>query len=200
MCLILVHPYVPLTCIEMLNLSMSLHFRKACNDPRIGTLWKAKKTVRELQTRHATCSTSHQRKNHSSEPFGAKGKDSFSSRNWRKWNELRSSLLKTYITHIYFTDLSRFGALCRDEDAHVHLFKKVFVEARQDKSSIHHSCFETYWVFPLNRINIYWLPPKNSKSRASLRCKAQKNLLIEVCVPVNLNMCIIYHAHKTSPK
>lgn len=48
MCLILVHQYVPLTCIEKVNLSMSLHFRKACNDPRIETLWN-KKTVRELQ-------------------------------------------------------------------------------------------------------------------------------------------------------
>lgn len=57
MCLILANLYVPLTCIEKVNLSMSLHFRKACNDPRIGTLWKAKKTVRELQNWHATCST-----------------------------------------------------------------------------------------------------------------------------------------------
>ena len=60
MCLILVHLYVQLTCIEKVNLSMSLHFRKACKDPRIGTLWKAKKTVRELQSGCATCSTCHQ--------------------------------------------------------------------------------------------------------------------------------------------
>lgn len=64
MCLILVHLYVPLTCIEKVNLSMSLHFRKACNDPRIGTLWN-KKTVREFQNWQHVISG----KNHSSEPF-----------------------------------------------------------------------------------------------------------------------------------
>lgn len=39
--------YVPLTCIEWVNLSMSLHFHRVCIYPRNGTLWKWEKWVRE---------------------------------------------------------------------------------------------------------------------------------------------------------
>lgn len=38
---------VALTCIEKVNLGMSLHFHMACVDPRNGFLWKSKKDVKK---------------------------------------------------------------------------------------------------------------------------------------------------------
>lgn len=51
--------YVPLTCIERVNLSMSLHFHKVCIYPCIGSLWKFEKAVRENHTTDKLLDVNH---------------------------------------------------------------------------------------------------------------------------------------------
>lgn len=177
--LIPVHLCVPLTCIGKVNPSTSLRFHKAGNDPRIGSLWGAKNTVRtpklsSVQKSQFTTSLS-QRKYLSS------------SRKWRWWNQLRSSLLKMNITHIYFTDCSRLeGFAGKRMDTFICL--KVFVESRQDKSLSHPSLLVSDMVL----ISIKYHIDYDQIQKLQCVTQVQKNL------PINLN--IIHPVRKTSPK
>lgn len=158
--LILVHLFVPLTCIEKVNPSMSLHFHKACNDPRIGSLWKAKKTVRTPKL--SSVQKSQVRTSLSQRKY------LWSSRKWRWWNELRSSLLKMNITHIYFTDFSRLECFAgKKMDTFICL--KVFVESRQDKSLSHPSLLVWDMVVISIKDHIDYYQIQNF--RALLKCK-----------------------------